>query len=288
MYKIRIRAMRKQISFILVMVAIFLGAEISSGQENLSAEDLQQYLIKLESPDFPARAEAINFLCSYYKEREIPGFVFKKLINLLFDEAEKEKLFYSYANKPGMITDKVPRDLLYINSAEYAQYRLSLIRLAARSKEEKVLSLLVERWPDYLALANYGDLAVELIIDNINSGGKNRFSLVRVLRSFIKGGETPYKAEGKSREKIKATLKEMALRDEDSYVRICAIEALGESGDSDVIPLLEKIAATDNYKVELEAQSEDPSQPARKVIKYPAREAAKKELEKLKKGTHCP
>jgi len=62
------------------------------------------------------------------------------------------------------------------------------------------------------------------------------------------------------------------------------VKSLGDSGDRDFIPVLEKVAESDPYKVERDpipgVDKDVP--PGKKVIRYPVRNDAKKALEKLK------
>lgn len=60
--------------------------------------------------------------------------------------------------------------------------------------------------------------------------------------------------------------------------------ALGDSGDKDFIPVLEKIAESDPYRVERDpiAGVDKDVPPGKKVTGYPVRNAAKRALEKLR------
>ncbi|MDD8021089.1 MAG: HEAT repeat domain-containing protein [Acidobacteriota bacterium] len=285
-----------KLAFILIAI-LTLGGQVLMCQERGQTleERIEFYYQRLNSPVFEERMEAVDFFHQLTKE-QIPHPVIIRLIDLYNRElAIATELLKMPVPEGKTLEDVAPKGTIYTQSESWGIYVCQIYDIIARSGAPEGFEIAVRYAHSVYDLAAYLEVCPERVVDAalkrlepIQANEIGRLNVCVLLRDFIRPKERGFTASGALREKIKATLKEMALRDEGLYVRVCAIEALGESGDSDVIPLLEKIAATDNYKVELEARSEDPSQPARKVIKYPARETARQELEKLKKGTHCP
>lgn len=278
-----------KIIFLIVSLMIFCMILIFSGkavaQEVISSDEIQKYLAKLESLNFSERAEAVNFFYYYYMSREIDPEVLKKLVDTFLYETRNRKNFISHVLSPKKNKESLPKELLYMNNDEWGIYIDLLTKMVRRSKDPRLLPVLVESWLDPEALGNYGDLAVEAIINKIKSNPDDRgiTGYVLVLKAFINNEITSYQAWGEVREKIKKTLMEVSTSDKHWHIRQIAVEALGESGDADVIPFLEKVASSDELAQEIEVPSADKSAPPQKKIRYPVREEAQRQLEKLKK-----
>ncbi|MDD8031789.1 MAG: HEAT repeat domain-containing protein [Acidobacteriota bacterium] len=282
-----------KLAFILIAIITLAGQVLISQEPGRTLEErIEFYYQKLNSPVFEERMEAVNFFHQLTKE-QIHHQVIIRLIDLYNREQAAILKFWEMRVPKGKKLEEVAKELLYTQSESWGIYARQIYDIIARSGEPEGFEIAVKHAGSVYDLAAYLEVCPEKVVEaelkRLESNNPAERSQVCILlKDFIRPKERGFTALGGLREKIKSTLKEIALKDENRYARDSAVKALGESGDSDVIPILEKIATTDSYKVELEIPSEDPSQPPKKVIKYPVRETAKKELEKLKKGTHGP
>jgi len=246
-------------------------------------KNIEEYYLKLQSEDFNERYWAVHFF-NQLKKEELSQKVIGSAIELFMKEIERKKTFNKFAAGPGMIEEKVPKELLYINSEEYGMYFLNLSRIVGKSGDLRILPLLIDYCFDPDSIMNFSDGAVEPVINVLKTADNpgRRASAILVLKDFLKNKEEGYVARGEAREKIKKAMID-AVSDNDWNVRGVVVKALGESGDKDFIPVLEKVAESDPYKIERgpipEVDKDVP--PGKKVIRYPIRNDAKKALEKL-------
>jgi HEAT repeat protein len=245
---------------------------------------IEKNCLKLQSEDFNERYWAVHFF-SQLKKEELSQKVMDRAIELFMKEIELKKRFDEFAARPGMIEEKVPKELLYINSEEYGMYFLNLSRIVAKSGDLRILPLLIDYCFDPNSIINFGDVAIEPVINVLKTADNptRRASAIRVLKDFIKDKEEGYVARGEAREKIKKALIG-GVSDKVWHVRLSAVRALGDSGDKDFIPVLEKVAESDPYKGERDAIPgvDKDVPPGKKVTGYPVRNAAKRALEKLR------
>lgn len=271
------------ICFLSIIQSSTLAQEQTKVDPDLDKK-IEENNLKLQSPDFWERYSALYFFIQLKKE-ELPQKVVERAIELFMKEIELRKKFDEFAEKPGMIEDKVPKELLYINSEEYGMYWVYLCRIVGKSGDLRVLPLLVDYHLDSPMVIGFGELAVEPVINVLKTSDNalKRASAISVLKDFLKDKEEGYVARGEAREKIKKVLIDV-VSDKDTNVRGAVVWALGESGDKDFIPVLEKVAESDPYFMErdpiLGVDKDVP--PGKKVTVYPVRNAAKKALEKLR------
>lgn len=263
----------------ILIITLFIAPQLTAIQQTNNAQDeIELNSKKLQSPDFNQRYDSIIY---FYGLKDLPPEVRSKINNLFFAEIEKKRIFDRLAANPGMIEEKVPKDLLYINSEKYGLYFLYLSRLAAKSKDTKLLPYLLDYCVDYEALSQYDNLAIEKISEKIYSSPDKKIGYIEVLGSFFENKKT--QTNSPEAEKIINVLKNiLTSKDENWVVKVSAINTLVKTEDGTVIQTLEKVAATDPCTIEIEIQSKDKSSPPKKEIKYPVREEARRALEKLK------
>jgi len=271
------------VCFFSVMSSSTLAQEPTKVSLELDKKIEENYL-KLQSEDFKERDSAVYFF-SQLKKEELSQKVMDRAIEIFMKEVERIKIFNELIKKSGRIEEKVPKELLYINSEEYGMYWVYLCRIVGKSGDLRVLSLLVDYHLDSQVLIGYGELAVEPVINVLKTADNptRKVSAIRVLRDFLKEKEEGYVARGEARQKIEKAMID-AVSDKEQWIRSSAVRALGESGDKDFIPILEKVAESDPYKIERDpipgVDKDVP--PGKKVIRYPIRNDAKKALEKLR------
>jgi hypothetical protein len=268
-------------------LSIIQSSTLTQAQTKVDPElekKIEENYLKLQSADFKERDSAVYFF-SQLKKEELSQKVMDRAIDLFMKEIELKKKFDGFADRPGRIEEKVPKELLYINSEEYGMYFLYLSRIVGKSGDLRILPLLVDYCFDTDSIINFGELAVKPVINVLKTADNptRRVSAILVLRDLLKDKEEGYIASGEAREKIKKAMIE-AVSDKDTWTRSAVVLAFGDSGDRDFIPILEKVAESDPYQVErkpIPGRDKDVP-PGKKVIAYPVREDAKEALEKLK------
>jgi hypothetical protein len=268
-------------------LSIMLSNKLAPAQIKVEPDlekKIEENYLKLQSSDLMERYWA-GYFFSQLKKEELPQKVMDRAIELFMKEIERIKIFNELIKKPGRIEEKVPKELLEINSEEFHQYYGYLCHIVGESGDLRVLPLLVDYHLDSPVLINFGELAVEPVINVLKTADNptRRISAILVLRDFLKDKKEGYVASGEAREKIKKAMIE-AVSDKDMWTRSAVVFALGDSGDRDFIPILEKVAQSDPYQVErnpIPGVDKDVP-PKKKVIAYPVREDAKEALEKLK------
>ena len=246
---------------------------------------IEENCLKLQSEDFNERYWAVHFF-SQLKKEELSQKVMDRAIELFMKEIERKKIFNKFATRPGMIEEKVPKELLYINSEEYGMYFLNLSRIVAKSGDLRILPLLIDYCFDPNSIINFGDLAVEPVINVLKTADNEsrKINAIFTLKNFLKDKEEGYVARGEAREKIKKAMID-AVSDKEWQIRVSAVFAIGDTGEKDFIPVLENVAESDPHKGErnaIEGVDKDVP-PGKKVTVYPVRNAAKKALEKLRR-----
>jgi hypothetical protein len=252
--------------------------------ESEQEKKIDESYLKLRSPDFVERARAVAYF-SQFKKDELSQNVVNEIIDLFIKETERLKQYEELTRVPGMTKDRLPKELQYINTEAFGPYLSNLCKIVGESGDLRVLPLLVNYHLYSEFVINFGELAVEPVINVLRTADNptRRVSAIFVLRDFLKDKEEGYVASGEAREKIKKAMID-AVSDKEWDVRGVVVKALGESGEKDFIPVLEKVAESDPYKVERDpipgVDKDVP--PGKKVIRYLIRNDAKKALEKLR------
>jgi hypothetical protein len=268
-------------------LSIIQSSTLAQAQTKVDPElekKIEENYLKLQSPDLMERYWAAYFF-SQLKKEELSQKVMERAIELFMKEIERIKIFNELSDKPGRIEENVPKELLDINSETFHQYYGYLCDIVGKSGDLRVLPLLVGYCLDSSVLINFGELAVEPVMNVLKTADNpgRRGSAILVLSDFLKDKKEGYVAGGEMREKIKKVLID-AVSDKDMWTRSTVVVALGDSGDRDFIPILEKVAQSDPYQVErkpIPGRDKDVP-PGKKVIAYPVREDAKEALEKLR------
>jgi len=137
--------MKKILLAISIICFIFIlpSSKFIEGQTKVDSElekKIEENYLKLQSLDFWEKYRAVYFF-SQLKKEELPQKVMDKAIDMFLKEIERIKIFNEYADKPGMIEEKVPKELLEINSQSYQQYYGYLCEIVGKSGDLRVLPL---------------------------------------------------------------------------------------------------------------------------------------------------
>jgi hypothetical protein len=271
-----------------IIFFLFQSARTQMGADFKQAKKQEEFFLKLRSQDLNERYRALYYFNQLTLE-EMGQDVIDEAMRLFQEAIEKKKIFAEFANRPGKIEDKVPKELLYINSEEFGQYYSLLGRIVGKSKDVKYLPLLLRFYFNADVISNYGDIAVNPVINELTTSTNtvHRILAIVTLRRMLEGKKEGYVARGETREKIKKELIDIALAEKDYDVRVSAVFALTKAGDEDLIPALEKIALSDPFHFEEGSRvaTDRELPPGKKAIRYPIRDLARMELEKLKKAT---
>ena len=121
-------------------------------------------------------------------------------------------------------------------------------------------------------ISQLGEKAVNVILGSVDHEQQMAsVAALSVIEIWMKGSQS-FKLQGNNRQIAKNILLRKALEDENEGTRRCAVDILGNLGEADVIPTLERVS------------QQDTSVATRRdgTIYYPVRERAKKGLEKLR------
>ena len=268
---------KKLVSIIcfLFLHCVFNAGSVIGDELNYSEADIERYYTKIKSADFEERNEAVNSFINLKPEKYNEEMIVE-IKSLFIREMNMEDEVYKFFTTGGT-TDTLPTSMTYQNSEAYGLYRVNLCHLAGMIGDKKLLPLLVKKCLRSDVLLDFGDDAVQLILDGFSNTSNpiRKMTTISVLGEMVKPKKKGYVAKGKNRTKIKNALIK-ATNDENKHVRTVSVRALGNSGDKDVISVLEKVAREDKYKV----KKKDKLGKEIEEI-YPVREEAKKALEKL-------
>ena len=268
--------MKKIINVICLILILQLNstaiAQTMSGSE--FAKEIDENYSKLLSENIKERDQAVFFF-SKLKKEELSKRVVDALGELFQKEIKQTKGVYKI--KKGAITGSSD-EIASFNGENYGIYFGRLCEIVGKSGDRKMLPLLVAHCLESKVLTNFGDDAVELVINHmsISDNPIGKMNALFVLDEMLKPKKEGYVASGEMRNKIKKALIQATL-DKDRHVKSLSVKALGNSEDDDVIPILEKIAKEDPDHF----FDKDISTGRKKAI-YPVREEAEKALKKFK------
>jgi len=252
-------------------------------------EKITQWIEQLNHSDWRIRDKAVSHLNRLKKEQKTER-VRKALINLLEREVTAERDGKKY------ITTVIP-DPGQGKGEGFGEYIVNLLEAVANLRDARAVPILVEFMAGggqavEDALVEIGERCVDPLIEKLHKGaaGLNlslKAAAAKVLGRILKEKKTGYTAKGKIRVRIKQALFK-ALKEnqhptdaslewyemrvmERAWVRKNIVWALGESGDKDVIPVLEEISRTDPYKKKRKDGT----------IYHPVREEARKAVAKI-------
>jgi len=249
---------------------------------------IDENYIKLQSADFMQRYSAVNYFIQI-KMEALDQKIRNELVDRFIREAEQLGKYERLSYKPGMTRERLPKEMLYITTGEaFVQYFSRLCRLVAKSNDPRVVPLLVEHCQDPKLLISFGELAVDPFINQAKTSdipGK-RSNALRGLSYMLEDKKDAYVASGAIRDKIMKTLIESAISDKDHLVRSVVVKALGDTGDRDAIPVLEKIAQTDPYHLETKAVAgiDKDVAPGQPINRYTVRLTAQEAIKKIREG----
>jgi len=270
---------------ILVLTSLYLifSSPVFSIEKEKSEEQISQWIEHLREPDWRVRDIAVINLDRLPEEQK-SDIVKTSLINLL-----EEELSGKYDNPPG----EGP-----------AEYFSDLLDAVANLRDPRSIPSLLKNIgssrSSIHALAAIGEPAVDPILKRLSDSTEYGYigvkePLLDILGEMLKPKEEGYMPGGKLREKIKQSIIK-ALEDskyptdkkiewyEDrsmvfANVRKAAVRALGNLGDADVIPIIEKVAQEDPYFLDLSKKNNYTGPEKRYIV----REEATKVLEQLER-----
>jgi hypothetical protein len=276
-------------SIIPAKVMIFLVSS-SFAFSNFSAQDswppsrshIDTYRQKILSPDIKERAVAAQFL-TYFSAEEIGPVFMNKIIDLLLMEEDRlNKTRKALGLSDGAIYFE------NLKGEAGAEYIGDLCFIVGKSGNIKMLPLLIKYAVPGKALVGYGEEAVDYYFEGIKKSSSKPHAAafyLNVLGYWLQEKKEGYTARGETRNQIKAELIKRALSDNNYTVKSSAIEALSKIDDEDLISIFKRIASNDPWHLEegLVGPTDKEPSSGKKVLRYPLREIAQKELEKRRK-----
>ena len=275
--------MLKKIMPVIGMIYFAFIAQRANDQNKIEPEQakkIAEYCLKLQSPELHDRYLAAKYL-SQFKKEELGREVMDQAIKIFLKEIEGRKKYNELAGK-----ERLPTELLYMNSEEFMDYFGLLCEIVGRSRDEKILPVLVEYSLNTKVLLNFGESAVRLVMNVLKTSRDpaRRFGAVLVLGDILEDKKNEYRVSTKTRSMIGLALTDCAVSDNAHFVRASAVRRLGNSGDKNFIPILEKIAQSDPEKRETKAVAgiDKDIAPGTPITRYPVRLAAQEALKKLR------
>lgn len=228
--------------FCLVTAIVLLVCVIGRGilAINQQPDDYSPLLSQMRSDQWQQRANAVQQILSKPIALQSDQ-VKKSLIDLL--ERENQLIEDTLRESDGEKGVSVKYGEEY--SEYYSGLLLDTVEKAADYSDKHTLEVLIHSAynptsPFALKLASYGEAVIPSLLERADSDvGVLRVSAIGLLRQIISkyGGGV---SESTSQKIKKVLLK--GVSDPSPIVQIEAIQALGEVGDKDALPLLEKIA----------------------------------------------
>jgi len=218
---------------------------------------------------------------SHFKWEELSREVMDQVIKLFHKEIEGRKKYNELAGK-----ERLPTELLYMNSEEFIDYFAFLCETVGKSRDERILPLLVEYCSNTKVLLNFGESAIRLILNVLKTSRDpaRRLGAVLVLRDILEDKKNEYSVSTETRSRIELALVDCAVSDKAHFVRASAIRGLGNLGDKNLIPILQKIAQSDQFHYETKAVAGIDKDAAlgTPITRYPVRLAAQEALKRLR------
>lgn len=259
------------------LTSIFLShVYVYSNETSQTDSEMEMNYKRLLSPNFEHRVDAVDYF--YGLKKDIFDKKYREaLIDLFKSEEGRKQKVMNFFNTGGT-ADKLPKDIAYVNSRPYGLYYLYLCRLVSKFGDKSLLNLVLNSCADPESISNFGKDAIEPIVMTLNTSKdtQGKASRIYMLGEMLKPKEKGYVASGETRKKIKELLIQF-VKDTDQYVRSASVQALGESQDKDVIPIIDNVAKNDPYFFE----SKDKTTGKIEQV-YPVRKKAKEVLEELK------
>lgn len=279
--------MLKKILLTICIIYLAFFVHAANTQTRIQTEQekrISESYLKLQSPELHDRYLAAKYL-SQFKKEELGREVMNEAIKVFFKEIEGRKKYNELAGKP---KESYPKELLYMNSEEFMDYFAFLCQIVGKSRDEKILPLLVEYTLNTKVLLNFGESAIQLELNVLKTARDpvRRLGAVLVLRDILEDKKNEYNVSTETRSRIELALTDRAVSDKAHFVRASAVGGLGNSGDKNLIPILEKIAQSDQFHYETKAVAgiDKDVAPGTPITRYPVRIFALEALNKLKEG----
>lgn len=258
--------MFKQLLLILLGWGLFQNTYCLSAQEKIDVEKMVQ---TLETSEYPSvTKQSVEQLLKLIDD----GYWGK------IPKEQKERVteaFLKQLKKGLYVAEKG-------ESEEASRYVQLLGNIAWKIKDERVIPILIDgvSFGYQNALISIGEPAIKPLVnrygDNTVAGtGNGKWSILEIFKRM---GTT--KIGNKNRADVRKTLIK-ACNDEDADVRRVALDALGELGDENDIPIIEKIEKNDPYFYGMDEDTR-PFVYAEEQKKFIVREEATKTLGKIR------
>ncbi len=262
----------------IVMLLLFVLFCVTIKAFAQSSQEIEQTIKQLQSENWLKREEAANTLAGLQPELRTD-----KVMNALVGELER-----CGKKKKGMGEGET-------------EYCVGLSYSVAILQDDRAFSYFV-RLGDPVALLKYGDKGVKTIVEQLDrrKSCAEKIMVVDVLGDAVNQGDGRYKkkgyvAQGTVKEGVKKALIKILRESKNPDKNIewfvyrandCAVvrkrtakalSYLAESGDTDVLPIIESMAKDDSYYWVPEGKPDEESN-----RKYDVREEAQKVIDELK------
>ena len=235
--------MKRGVGIAIVLCVITQLVVPSYGQRSDLAV-LEQSIRQLEDPKWKTRRDAFYILL----KRGLPNVLRQwpersdELKLALIKLLERENAFSREYRESVYKRTGVPL------GEEYGDYHGDLIEAVTSLKDIRSLNALIGVIETgnmvTSTLAEFGNDALDRVVEVFNSGGTARVSAGLVLAKMLDAKNAPKVSDPVPRQKIKDTLIR-AAGDPSRFVRLAGIEGLRRVGGPEVVSLLQKLATSD-------------------------------------------
>ncbi|MDT8317352.1 MAG: hypothetical protein RQ824_05110 [bacterium] len=219
--------MKKTILVVTGLILLSSGVGFAAGGEGA------EHLAKLEKGDFAEREKAVVML-NRHKKKTLDKEVYATAADLLEKETERSRRAFDL-----LMEDKdaeLPEELSYIKDEKrFGKYMERLGAIVSKSGDGSYLPLVLNNRLDPRSIVNFGDDAVDPVINILEdpgAGSHEKEYALRILGDMLRPKKDGYVAGGGKRNNIKEALKKSASGDDFSVAR-GSVKALRMSGDKD-------------------------------------------------------
>ena len=273
--------MRKLASAILPLMLFIIAAESNTQTRiRIDLSKKEYYRQRLSSTNLEERMVAASYFAAYPPEALDSGLM-KEIIDLLL----KEEDHLNRIRKELGLLDNAFYDRNHEGNEDAAIYILDLLKIVGKSGDQRLLPLHIKYGTQPTELVGYGEETALLFLDRLEKSLEHRAYYIHCLGYWIIEKKEGYTARGILRDQIKNMIIESVQTEKEYASRFAAVAALMRIQDEDIIPILKKISTSDpwHYIEGLNRPTDEISAPGAKVLRYPIRELAQRELAKRTK-----
>jgi len=284
--------MKTKMRIILVLICL-VTLSFSKNVFSTDKNQIDSWLQQLNNSNWQVRSGASRSLFYCLSDSNDEKLI-EKIKTTLIEQLIKEIDW----NENGQLKDET-------RAGESGDYLFDLAEYVASFKDTRAIPSLVRFGPFGSvreALLEFGEPAAIEILNRLEIkfpalGSLGKKGYIEILGEMTKPKNNGYVAEGKIRNEIKQALIKILettiypedknikwyyeIAEQQSLPRKAAINALGNLGDTDIIPIIKSIAEKDSFSYMKDASIMG-GKKGEKITIYPVREAAKKVLEELK------